>query len=622
MKKTVMLVIVSFLALFNLCISDTIHVPADQPTIQAGIDTAINGDSVLVAPGTYNERIDFNGKKIALESSHGAEVTIIDGEQLGSVVNFQQGEDGQTLICGFSITNGKHTIRGGGIYCYQSSPRIIENIISKNYSGLGGGIYCEEASPDIKDNVISYNECVFHEKYGGGIYCLSSSPLIENNVIEWNRAFPNAKTHGGGICCVHDSRPLILNNDIEKNYGGAVLCHDGPRPVIRGNFMKRNIANTGAGVHSWKASPLIESNTLVKNYWYGIKCVDSDVVIRGNSISEHEENGILFNSSCGLITGNIISKNGREGIRCYGYCENVLVAQNLIQGNGRGVSLSQCINPIITRNTILENHTAYDGGGIISYSCEKIAISNNFICRNHSNRNGGGLYLYGTEDETVANNTFCDNWATNKGGGLYYDGPSNLEIQNCILWGNTTKQIEGDVDAVYCNIEGGYPGTGNIDLDPMFVDSLNNDYHLLSASPCRNAGDNSFVVDPHDAEMDPRIADGQVDMGADEFYPHLYCIGDMNPGDDLRINLIGMPGASPAALFIGYDVLDPPLPCAWGNFHLTEPWIMFALSPLPPSGVISIDTTMPLWAAPYEIPMQALLDWELTNLCTLKVIRY
>jgi len=69
-------------------IATTIHVPADQPTIQAGIDAAVEGDIVLVSPGIYVENIDFLGKAITVRSWAGADLTIIDGNRAGSVVVF------------------------------------------------------------------------------------------------------------------------------------------------------------------------------------------------------------------------------------------------------------------------------------------------------------------------------------------------------------------------------------------------------------------------------------------------------------------------------------------------------------------------------------------------------
>ena len=66
----------------------TIHVPADQPTIQAAINAASNGDTVLVSPGTYFENINFIGKAITVKSASGPAVTIIDGSNSGPVATF------------------------------------------------------------------------------------------------------------------------------------------------------------------------------------------------------------------------------------------------------------------------------------------------------------------------------------------------------------------------------------------------------------------------------------------------------------------------------------------------------------------------------------------------------
>src|SRR5205814_7634056 len=84
----------------------TINVPAAQPTIQAGINAASNGDTVLVAPGTYYENINFMGKGITVTSSGGPSVTTINGGAAGSVVMFRTNEGRNSVLSGFTITSG------------------------------------------------------------------------------------------------------------------------------------------------------------------------------------------------------------------------------------------------------------------------------------------------------------------------------------------------------------------------------------------------------------------------------------------------------------------------------------------------------------------------------------
>jgi hypothetical protein len=140
-----------------------INVPGDQPTIQAGIDAALPGDTILVADGIYIENINFKGKAITVASyyivdgdTNHINKTIIDGSQpsdpnVGSVVSFTSGEDTMSVISGFLITGGTGTMYdatyriGGGIYCKNSGARISHNKIilnSINHSDAcnGGGI--------------------------------------------------------------------------------------------------------------------------------------------------------------------------------------------------------------------------------------------------------------------------------------------------------------------------------------------------------------------------------------------------------------------------------------------------------------------------------------------------
>lgn len=142
---------VPYLLIFALALSArsssaaTIHVPADQPTIQDGIGAASYGDLVLVAPGTYAENINFLGKAITLLSEAGAGSTVIDGSQSRSVVTFDSGESGDSVLDGFTVTNGNASYIGGGIGCLTSNPTISACTITRNFAeDDGGGVHCKD----------------------------------------------------------------------------------------------------------------------------------------------------------------------------------------------------------------------------------------------------------------------------------------------------------------------------------------------------------------------------------------------------------------------------------------------------------------------------------------------
>ena len=136
-----------------------INIPEDYATIGMGIDASIDGDTVLVQPGFYYEHFAFNGRDIVVGSlflisadTSYISQTIIDARSLDSVVRFVSGEDSTAVLTGFTIQHGQ-AINGAGIYCADSSPKIINNIIRLNADEeYGGGMYCENASPYIANN--------------------------------------------------------------------------------------------------------------------------------------------------------------------------------------------------------------------------------------------------------------------------------------------------------------------------------------------------------------------------------------------------------------------------------------------------------------------------------------
>ena len=200
-----------------------IIVPRDFETIQEGIDASVDGDTVLVKPGTYYENINFNLHNIILGSmffttgnADYISTTIIDGSDAGSVVTFNSGEDSTAMIIGFSITNGRADY-GGGILCTYSSPTIAYNEIFENetLSGGnhgGGGIYSFHSSSWIVHNNIHDNTVPNYDGSTGGAIKSDNSALhILNNIIAYNSAFC-----GSGIAA-RDTTGIIKYNRIHNN---------------------------------------------------------------------------------------------------------------------------------------------------------------------------------------------------------------------------------------------------------------------------------------------------------------------------------------------------------------------------------------------------------------------
>jgi len=219
-----------------------IHIPSDSLTIQAGINGANHGDTVLVADGIYtgdgNRDIDFLGKAITVISQNGPDVTIIDCDadslDLHRGFYFHNGELFTSILDGFTIKNG-YSEGGGGIEC--NADLIIRNCIFLNNSATSfGGAITVGRWPMIINCVFSSNSAGM----GGAIHCNHCGAPLLVNCILWNN-YPNAVTPGSGspqfmYCNIEgwgywgegniEIEPLFRNPDSGDFHLMAVDCGD------------------------------------------------------------------------------------------------------------------------------------------------------------------------------------------------------------------------------------------------------------------------------------------------------------------------------------------------------------------------------------------------------------
>lgn len=190
-------------------------------------------------------------------------------------------------------------------------------------------------------------------------------------------------------------------------------------------------------------------------------------------------------------------------------------------GAGGGITNFKTSNPTIVSCMFLRNSAILgQGGGIQNATVSNPLIINCLFARNSATIGGGGLANTDSTHSTVVNSTFTLNTSI-LGGGVWTRNLGRATLVNCILWANSS-QIEGSsVSASFSDIEGGYAGPGNINVDPLFVDGTpeteNDNLRLSVNSPCIDAGNNTFVLEPTDLDGNARIANGTVDMGAYEF---------------------------------------------------------------------------------------------------------
>lgn len=300
----VLVVIIGFIAvLFSAayrCPADTIYVDVNGPNdpgtgtygdpfrrIQAAIDWADHYDVVIVSEGVYtddpnNRNLSFDGKAITVRSidpndSNNVASTIIDPNGLGRAFYFSGQEQADSILKGFTITNGNASY-GGGIYCCDnSSPTIANCVITDNSAeDYGGGIYClNNSNPTIANCIISDNTA----EIGAGICFVESDPVVSNCTITANQG-----NSGGGIASVA-GRPTIVNCTISYNTaaedGNGLACNSfqqqSPSDVQLTNCI---LWNGGSEIWNNDNSTITISYSDVYGGWEGEGNIDANPLLR------------------------------------------------------------------------------------------------------------------------------------------------------------------------------------------------------------------------------------------------------------------------------------------------------------------------------------------------------
>ncbi len=509
-----LLVLTCVLSVPGLVLAETLRVDGTGKTgfatIQEAIDTAADGDVIMIEPGTYsgrgNQDINLQRKAIRVqgtdpEDAAVVEATVIDcgatesDPHRGFYVNNFTGK-----IAGLTITNGLASA-GGAIYCENSALvlekcHIVDNATlagtdkGEADGGPGAGIYCEASTLEIVDCLISGNVtgdgADSRDSSGGaggdgaGVYSVGSVLYVSGSTITENVTGMGGDSEiiagrGGNGAGIHGDSLVVTDSQITNN-----VCGHGGASTQGGQ------GGEGAGI-------------------YGSRVTVATTVIEGNQAGTGGDSNL-----------------GAKGLGGLG-------------GHGGGIL---CVDSLDVRSSLIVGNRAGLAGG-----------ESNSTVAALGGRGGGISCSYGVIDHcTIVGNAAFGDMVDEKASALGSGGGvacvPQTAITNSIIWGNTVDQIAGQdcTNVLYCDIANDTcsESRSNISVDPLFAEAgywadprdtetagraddpdatwVSGDYHLSDESPCIDAADpeHKYASDETDLDGRIRVADIAADMGAYE----------------------------------------------------------------------------------------------------------
>jgi len=448
-------------------------------------ETILSGDVL----GNDNDNVAYD-EPTREENSY----TVVIGASDAVIDGFTVSGGNSNASDGTEYESPRHS--GAGMYNLGSSPTVINCTFASNSSRyMGAGMFnWNNSSPAVIK--CSFLRNIANSLGGGMTNWASSSPVVSDCTFAENSA--NLGLGGGGMCNYEDSTPSVVN------------CL----------FVSNTAASNGGGMFDTTGGTVVTNCAFVENY-----CLQGAGAMLNHS---HTVIDCTFTDNTATWGGAMVTGSTAATINC------------IFTGNsaryGGAIYIWQTANtPTISSSAFISNSGNY-GGGVCVDSSAKPVFSNCTFISNSATSGGGGIYNYDRSVLTVLNSVFLANSAEYIGGGIYTLSAAQGTITNCIFRDNTAVHSHPQVSNIdfspntvtYSNVQGGMDGEGNIDVDPLFADPDNGDFHLKSqygrwdpaddgeggwvfddvTSPCIAAGDPDF-----DCSNEPQNNGGRVNMG-------------------------------------------------------------------------------------------------------------
>jgi predicted outer membrane repeat protein len=544
-------------------------------TIQAAINAAASNDTIIVADGTYsgagNHSIDFGGRLITLRSENGAAGAIIDiggsAAQPRRAFHFHSGETAQSIVEGFTIQNG-YMSRGGAVLCEASSPLFRACTFRQNTAWTiagtdgGGAVYNLGSSPTFIDCEFIQNHAESNALWAGGGAMRNqagSNPVLNDCRFTQNSATGPGTATSGGVANNDHSHPQLFNcifiDNESSHWDGAMAAwEDSGVTAVDCEFRQNRATSAGAGAFSQSlggsasfTNCLFHQNN-ASSVAGAILNENSELTLTDCTFTANSARfaGALYGTAGAATTTTVVSctfegnfTNSTGGDNAGGafvanagstaLLTNCRFIDNTAATVGGAVGFNDA-RVTLTNCTFLGNTSTGTGGAVFANNFTQIEIMNGLFAGNHGFA-GGAVRVQFSSHADIVNSTFAQNTASTGGGAVHLVSSGSLNMANAILWSNVPDQVglsgtQGAVTVGFSNIQGGWPGAGNINADPLFANIAAVNLSLSDGSPCIDQGDNAAVPAgiAIDLAGDPRFASdglapgcGRVDMGAYEF---------------------------------------------------------------------------------------------------------